>query len=469
LAWILNTFTLLTKIPSALLFFYFLCEKLSPGIAYFEFMADIAETLGSLFTVALSSNFVVLLGSVVHALALSIISLVIFSAPQILSLISGTRLFKYYFIGGILSRIDSKANQASRSSYFTLKQVPNTYVASCTSLLRLCFAAALGLILCYFIINPPSFVPAVATSAVHTLTQSVWQLLQYWKVGSITLSAALIELLTRRLLFEMLGKQMASLLFGRGTCTADNGENTSGCNWAIAEIDANRFSVLDPRRYFRRHLRSSSGTYVYRALKPQFIDRVRIKANSLLELNNYEGLHTLGELLKQTYPSLVMTYWDARSNTIQQMSDVIAERKEFDRKGYTEKNLRWSGYYNSAVRTASPRVISSDRRVWALEQKKSCFAYYCPQLNYSSGGVWQHVQVTSPVPTPKSWVIIQTGFSPQPEPLDDDFDRQVSCILRPNSNKKELAFTPFTGLGCPRKLAQVARYHDFHVWGPPRH
>jgi hypothetical protein len=136
-------------------------------------MADIAETLGSLFTVALSSNFVVLLGSVVHALAFSIISLVIFSAPQILSLISGTRLFKYYFIGGILSRIDSKANQASRSSYFTLKQVPNTYVASCTSLLRLCFAAALGLILCYFIINPPSFVPAVATSAVHTLTQSV--------------------------------------------------------------------------------------------------------------------------------------------------------------------------------------------------------------------------------------------------------------------------------------------------------
>ena len=87
-----------------------------------------------------------------------------------------------------------------------------------TSLLRWYLAAALGLILCYFIINPSSFVPAVATSAVHTLTQSAWQLLQYWKVGSITLFAATIKL-GAQLLFERLGRQMASLFFGQVTCT----------------------------------------------------------------------------------------------------------------------------------------------------------------------------------------------------------------------------------------------------------
>jgi len=73
------------------------------------------------------------------------------------------------------------------------------------SLLRWYLAAAFGFILCYFIINHCSFVPAITTSTVHTLTQSAWQLLQYWKVGSTTLLAATIKL-GAQLLFEILGK-----------------------------------------------------------------------------------------------------------------------------------------------------------------------------------------------------------------------------------------------------------------------
>ena len=354
-----------------------------------------------------------------------------------------------------------KLGSVYRSSKWVGLKLRNVNSAS---LLRWYLAAALGLILCYFIVNPSSFVPAVATSAVHTLTQSAWQLLQYWKVGSITLFPALIELVARRLLFEMLGNQMGSLLFGRVSCAAYNGENTSGGNWAIAEIDANRFSRLDPRRYFWPHMRSSSGTYVYRALEPQFIDRVRIKANSCLELNDYGGLNTLEESVKQTDPSLGLIYWDARSKTIQPLSVVIAWRKELDRKGYTEKNLR---------RTAYPGVISADRRGWAFALTKRRFAYYCPQLNYSSIGIWRHVKVTSPVPVPESRVIIQRWLSLQPEPLGDDCDRILSFWPRPNSNKRvvrhfwstpsagrkidyvqELTFTPprEVPVCCPRNL-----------------
>ena len=366
-----------------------------------------------------------------------------------------------------------KLGSVYRSSKWVGLKLRNVNSAS---LLRWYLAAALGLILCYFIVNPSSFVPAVATSAVHTLTQSAWQLLQYWKVGSITLLPALIELVARRLLFEMLGNQMASLIFGRVTCAAYNGENASGGNWAIAEIDANRFSRLDPRRYFWPHMRSSSGTYVYRALEPQFIDRVRIKANSCLELNDYGGLNTLEESVKQTDPSLGLTYWDARSKTIQPLSVVIAWRKELDRKGYTEKNLR---------RTAYPGVISADRRVWAFALRKRCFAYYCPQLNYSSSGIWRHVKVTSPVPVPESRVIIQRWpplepkpfnddcdesraiiqkrLSLQPEPLGDDCDRILSFWPRPNSNKRVVRHfwsTPSAG----RKIDYVQEL----TFTPPR-
>jgi hypothetical protein len=178
---------------------------------------------------------------------------------------------------------------------------------------------------------------------------------------------------------------MTSLLFGRVTCTVDNGENTYGDNWDIAERNANRFFCVDPNRHFRPYTRPLSWTYIYWTLEQQFISLVRVRANSLLELGHCGGLRALEELAEQTYPNRGLTYWDARLKTIHTLSEAIDECKELGRKEYAEKNLLCT----------------------ALAQKKTCFAYYCPKLNYFSRGVWWGVQVTSLVPAPEGWFVIQ--------------------------------------------------------------
>jgi hypothetical protein len=251
------------------------------------------------------------------------------------------------------------------------------------SLLRWYLAATFGLILCRFIVNPHSFVPAVATSAVHTLTQSAWQLLQYWKVGSITLFAATIKL-GAQLLFERLSRQMTSLLFGQVTCTADSGENTYEDNWNIAELDENRFFGVGPHWYFRPRMWLLSGTYVYWTGEQQPMLLVYSKANSLLELVRYDEPCVLGELVEQVYAGRRLTYWDARLKTTHTISEAIAECKDLDRKGFTEKHL-WRA---------------------ALAHKKTCFVYYCSKLNYFYSGVWRRVQVASLVPATEGWFVI---------------------------------------------------------------
>jgi hypothetical protein len=112
-------------------------------------------------------------------------------------------------------------------------------------------------------------------------------------------------------------------------------------------------------------MRSLFGTYVYRTREQQFMSLVRSRANSLLELGRYDNLRVLGELVGQTYPGRRLTYWDARLKTIHTLSEAIDECKELGRKEYAEKNLLCT----------------------ALAQKKTCFAYYCPRLNYFSSGV----------------------------------------------------------------------------------
>jgi len=69
-----------------------------------------------------------------------------------------------------------------------------------TSLFKWFIAAAIGLTLCYIVVNPSGLVPIVVTSAVHTFNQSAWQLLQYWKVCSVTVLVSTVKLWTQLLL-----------------------------------------------------------------------------------------------------------------------------------------------------------------------------------------------------------------------------------------------------------------------------
>jgi len=202
---------------------------------------------------------------------------------------------------------------------------------------------------------------------------------------------------------------MTSLPFGRVTCTADNSENTYGDNWNIAEIDENRFFGADLHWYFRSRMRSLFGTYVYRTREQQFMSLVRSRANSLLELGRYDNLRVLGELVGQTYPGRRLTYWDARLKTIHTLSEAIDECKELGRKEYAEKNLLCT----------------------ALAQKKTCFTYYCPRLNYFSSGVWRGAQVTSLASASEGWFVIQRWFSPQPKPLTPPVRFGASYYLSP--------------------------------------
>ena len=207
-------------------------------------------------------------------------------------------------------------NYTAQSAYLEKsppKQVPNTYAQHGVTQARWHFAAAFGLILCYFIVNPSSSLPTAATSTVHALTQSAWQLLQYWKVGSITLFAALIKRVAQRLLFEMLGKQMASLLFGRATCTADNGENTSGGNWDIAEINAKRFSGLDPHQYF-----------LFLGLQ-----RLQTVSQRLADLHCWVELHDLEEVTRYLFPHYHLTYSNTGVNARYATVDVWDATAEY--------------------------------------------------------------------------------------------------------------------------------------------
>lgn len=87
------------------------------------------------------------------------------------------------------------------------------------SLFKWCLAAAFVFMLCYWIINPSGSIPTVAASAISVVTQSVWQLLQYWKVGSVTLLAATAKG-SAELALSTLVERITSLLFGRTTRTA---------------------------------------------------------------------------------------------------------------------------------------------------------------------------------------------------------------------------------------------------------
>ena len=186
---------------------------------------------------------------------------------------------------------------------------------------------------------------------------------------------------------------------------------------------------------------------------------VRSRANSLLELGRYDNLRVLGELVGQTYPGRRLTYWDARLKTIHTLSEAIDECKELGRKEYAEKNLLCT----------------------ALAQKKTCFAYYCPRLNYFFSGVWRGAQVISLASASEGWFVIQRWFSPQPKPLTPPFalgrattyhlgggrGRQLFCRLLPNSITEEWTFTPpgTVTVCCPRKSKQIARYNELYAFG----